>query len=298
MITITVGVATFNGEKYIIEQLESILRQSLQPDEVIISDDHSTDRTKELVTGFIEKNCLSTWRFIENNTKKGVTNNVLNVLLQSKGEIIFLCDQDDVWETNKIETIVNAFDDDVACVISAITYIDGNGKTRKSRTAYTNINDHYVDINELCSVCSYLGMSAAVKRIVVETIKKDFMMDTTHDWALMIHARELGKIKYIGKPLQRYRQHDNNASVIKDGTRKDRRIAFVSRQERIIKNSIMKVDREEFRSVMNEYTTFLNNRVEWIKTGNFKAIMRNGKIYKKLMYSTRNFVADILAALS
>ena len=122
---ISVVLATFNGEKYILEQLKSISRQKRIPDEVIISDDQSGDRTKKIVLEFIKENKLRNWKLIENNGKKGVTHNFLNALKCARGNIIFLCDQDDIWEIDKVETMENVFaDTGISCVISKIKYIE------------------------------------------------------------------------------------------------------------------------------------------------------------------------------
>ena len=99
-------MATHNGEKFIKEQLDSILCQLSPEDEVVISDDGSTDSTLEIIEGYNDSR-IKIYRMT--HTRKGmkshyyVTMNFENALRQAKGDYIFLCDQDDVWYPHKVE---------------------------------------------------------------------------------------------------------------------------------------------------------------------------------------------------
>ena len=104
---ISVCMATRNGEKYLIKQLESILIQIDQDDEVIISDDSSTDRTVEVIKYLKD----SRIRLLENNTYLNPIFNFENALRQATGEIIALSDQDDIWLNNKTAVIRREFKD-------------------------------------------------------------------------------------------------------------------------------------------------------------------------------------------
>ena len=96
---ISVCMATYNGQNYLKEQIDSILCQLGRDDELVISDDHSTDKTQEIIKAYTD----SRIRFFENELAKGVTHNFENALNKSAGDIIFLSDQDDVWYPNKIK---------------------------------------------------------------------------------------------------------------------------------------------------------------------------------------------------
>ena len=294
---ISIALATFNGEKFIIEQLESINKQSQQSNEVVISDDNSTNETKEIVEEYINDHNLSHWILIDNELGKGVSNNFINALRHTSGDIVFLCDQDDIWEFDKVETMVAAFDNKVECVISAIKYINQEGKPIIDKTAYTNKKDHVVNMSELCGVCSYLGMSSAYRRNTVDDTENSFMKETAHDWALMIKASEKGIIKYIGKPVQRYRQHLNNASVIKNGTRKKNRLDFIRRQINILSNTKKYTKENNRRKILETYVRFNKKRIEWISGKMVSSILLNIPRYRQLKFTFRNVVADIVATL-
>lgn len=97
---ISVCIATYNGEKYIGEQIASILKQLNANDEVIISDDGSTDATLSIIKTFQDPRI----RVILGPQKHSPTLNFENVLHHAQGDYIFLSDQDDVWKTNKVAT--------------------------------------------------------------------------------------------------------------------------------------------------------------------------------------------------
>jgi len=103
---ISIVITTYNGEKYIIDELESICNQTLKPDCVLISDDGSNDKTVSLVEGFIRNRHLLNWRVITHKNI-GWKQNFILALKEVDGDYIFIADQDDIWHPNKIEFMVN-----------------------------------------------------------------------------------------------------------------------------------------------------------------------------------------------
>ena len=104
---ISVAMVSYNGEKYIRQQLDSILTQLIPQDEIIISDDGSTDRTKEIIEEYQKRD--SRIRLIE-GPGRGVKKNVEHVLKQCRGEIIFLADQDDIWKPEKVKKVLEVME--------------------------------------------------------------------------------------------------------------------------------------------------------------------------------------------
>lgn len=291
-------LATFNGEKYIFDQLDSINKQTHFVDEVIISDDGSTDNTRRIVLEYIEANKLINWCLIDNKYNHGVAHNFINAIKKARGDIIFLCDQDDIWETNKVEEILSHFEDkQVSCVISRINYIDANGERLNQNTIYTCKRNHNVNFDELCCVCSYLGMSAAFRKNVIDDINEEFMCLTAHDWALMVIASDLGKVKYLGEILQCYRVHDDNVSIINVGTRRENRLALILRQIEILERTKKYISNDQEKmSTIVVYYTFLCERYSWIRMKRSQFILLNIVRYKRLGYTMRNIFADIIAS--
>jgi len=106
---ISIVMATFNGIKFIEQQLDSIRLQTLQPNEVIIRDDGSTDGTLVFIINYIEKHGLSNWFVKKNEINLGWRKNFIQLFKDATGEIIFLSDQDDIWNKKKIELMSNEF---------------------------------------------------------------------------------------------------------------------------------------------------------------------------------------------
>ncbi len=101
---LSVAIATYNGAEYVEEQLKSIMNQSRPVDEVIICDDQSTDNTVEVVQGFIERNGLApAWRIEVNPKNLGYASNFMGAVKKTTGDLIFFCDQDDIWVDDRIK---------------------------------------------------------------------------------------------------------------------------------------------------------------------------------------------------
>ena len=107
---ISLVMAVYNGEKYILQQLDSIKNQTLAPDEVIIHDDKSTDESVSIVVDYIKKNGLK-WSIVVNNVNQGYSRNFSNLIKEARGDIVFLADQDDVWLPDKIEKMTKVMEE-------------------------------------------------------------------------------------------------------------------------------------------------------------------------------------------
>ena len=123
---ISVAMATYNGEKFIKKQLDSILCQLDMQDEIIISDDGSTDNTLNIIKSYNDNRIK-----IFEGPHNGVKQNFANAISKSQGEYIFLSDQDDIWVKNKVTIILEIFEKEkCACVLHDNIIFDSNtGKT-------------------------------------------------------------------------------------------------------------------------------------------------------------------------
>lgn len=105
---LSIALASYNGERYISEQLDSIMHQTRLPDELIISDDASVDATRDIIADFTQHAPFPV-RILTNDKRLGSTRNFEMAIRACRGEIIFLCDQDDVWYPEKIAVIEACF---------------------------------------------------------------------------------------------------------------------------------------------------------------------------------------------
>ncbi len=107
---ISIAMATYNGEKYLEEQLESIAKQTIQPDELVVCDDCSTDKTIEILENFKNRVNFDV-RILQNDVNSGYVKNFARVISEAKGDFVFMCDQDDCWFPNKIEVVLKTFEE-------------------------------------------------------------------------------------------------------------------------------------------------------------------------------------------
>lgn len=202
---ISVCIATYNGEKYIKEQIESILFQTIQPNEIIISDDNSTDKTIEII-----KNINSPLIKIFKNKDKGIIKNFENALLNSTGDYIFLCDQDDIWKNNKIEKVIESLKN-YDLVVHNAEIKEMNISSEIKRTLFEVYNSKAGIIKNFYKN-SYVGCCMAFNRKILEKSlpfpEKIYMHDA---WIGMISEIN-SKIYFEKEILMEYRRHGNNAS--------------------------------------------------------------------------------------
>jgi len=137
---ITAAVCTYNGEKYIQEQLDSILNQSVKVDEIIICDDRSSDKTVAIVNALAASH-PGIIQFHINEENLRVNKNFEKAISLSTGDLIFLSDQDDVWEQDKVQKILQVFGQNPTAqgVFSNAHLIDDEGNRRGTQSLWDNV---------------------------------------------------------------------------------------------------------------------------------------------------------------
>ena len=111
--SVSIILCTYNGAKYIKEQLDSILAQTYPLHEIIVQDDHSTDETTQILQEYACKHSLI--KVFQNDSAQGVNGNFLSAMQRATGEYIAISDQDDIWETDKIENQINSIGKNLLC---------------------------------------------------------------------------------------------------------------------------------------------------------------------------------------
>ena len=207
----SVCMATYNGNQYVKNQLQSILTQINEEDEIIIVDDASIDNTLFIIKEFQD----SRVKLIENKINLGVVKTFERAISHATGDIIFLSDQDDVWLPNKVEKILKIFQKypDITLVLSDAQIIDSEGQT--TANSFFKIRGKFV-ANPLSNIIKnkYHGCTLAFRREIVEMFLP-FPADTPmHDMWIGIVNAIYGKVFYIDEPLIQHRRHDNNTSRV------------------------------------------------------------------------------------
>jgi len=209
---ISVCIATYNGSKYIKQQLDSILIQLGENDEVIISDDSSTDNTIEIIRSINDKRIL----LFEGMLFSHHTPNFEFALAQSTGDYIFLSDQDDIWLCNKVSIMMSWLEkynlvvsdclvvNEVLEVISPSVY---NGNHNRSGFIRNIIHNHF------------LGCCMAFDRRILDLSLPFPSSILSHESWIGSVAEVFGKTKFIPEKLIMYRRHNsNNSNTLKGST--------------------------------------------------------------------------------
>lgn len=219
---ISIILATYNGREYIAEQLNSLLESDgffELVDEVIISDDNSTDRIIEVINDYCSNYPMI--KCISNTSSPGVVNNFMNGVRAAKNDFIMFCDQDDVWLPNKIKTMhksMMAMDAEYSQNIPLLAFSDLYIVDEKLNIICSSFMDfHNINMKEALATERLIlnnvspGCVTIVNRKLIELAQIDTARNwVMHDWWFMLLASSLGKIAYVDKPLMLYRQHENN----------------------------------------------------------------------------------------
>lgn len=204
----SVAMASYNGELYIGRQIESILRQLADNDELIISDDGSTDQTRQIIDNYqINDNRI---RVID-GPQNGVIANFENAIMHATGEYIFLCDQDDVWEQNKIEKVLDCFSkQDCQVVVHDADVWDENEDV--IIPSFINYRGSKSGVINNIIKNSYIGCCMVFRRELLEYILPIPKNIEMHDQWIGVIGDIKGKTFFLNEVLFHYRRHGGNVS--------------------------------------------------------------------------------------
>ncbi|MDY5845405.1 MAG: glycosyltransferase family 2 protein [Bariatricus sp.] len=320
MVNVSVVMATYNGEKYIKEQLESIYSQEVAVDEVIICDDCSSDKTVEIVNEFIHEHNLCNWKVTINEHNVGFVKNFTKAFTLVNGKYIFLCDQDDIWEKNKTKVMLMIMEKNSISVLNtSFRLIDSDGNyikmsQKEKQSNYCLIKDRRVSENDLISfdlkniICNNIAPGCTM--CCTNQIKDLFLkiknpVSIPHDWIINILGACLGKVYFLNIPLTRYRLHGNNTlGVVKKRTNlnlcaKDIRIQSIEDKEYNL-NSRMDIAKQYDESIclliFDKMFEFLKNRKDYIKEPSLNKLVRlvkNIRLYR-VLFDIRACIGDVV----
>jgi glycosyltransferase involved in cell wall biosynthesis len=207
MVRISIAMATYNGESFIEEQLESIASQTRQPDELVVADDCSTDTTLALVQRFANRAQFAV-HTMRNDKNLGFNTNFERALAHCSGDLIFISDQDDVWFPQKIDRVANKLDQHPDCLalIHDEQILDQKSGQIFERTYFGNQRALGFQDSELVS-----GNCTALRRELLE-ILQPFPSGINYDYWIGWMADVLNCRVVLREPLQLYRRHASNSS--------------------------------------------------------------------------------------
>ena len=217
-LALSVALCTYNGAAFLTEQLESLAAQTRQPDELIVCDDASTDRTVELLEAFLAEAPFSV-RIYRNDLNLGYAQNFEKAMTLCRGELIALCDQDDVWTPQKLARLEAALvEQPLAGVVSSdaavvdaglqptgVRLMESIGLNARERTAIRLGQAHRVLINR-----NFVMGAATLLRADSRDDILPIPPGWPHDWWVGLTVSLRHQVLFIDEPLLLYRQHGAN----------------------------------------------------------------------------------------
>lgn len=216
---IAILMATYNGGKYICQQIDSILSQTCKDWELYIHDDGSTDNTIAAVESYVEK-YPDKIHLIDGKSTGGAKYNFFYMFGQVEASYYMTCDQDDVWLEKKIELTYDkmlAIEDkaDVPCLVyTELRVVDSELNTiADTMSEYQSLDCHKRTINQFILQNSVTGCTMMVNRALRDKMLHITDIDNTimHDWWAALVAAQFGKTAFIDEPTILYRQHGDNS---------------------------------------------------------------------------------------
>lgn len=213
---VSVAMCTLNGAAFVEEQLESVLAQSRLPDEVVVCDDGSTDRTVELVSRIAQK-YPDKVRIFQNERKMGYCRNFESAVQRTSGDIVFLCDQDDVWFPDKVASMLRVFAEDPNIVVVYSDAVLTNEELQPTGTVFEKRRDAELQkpptLRQLSHGLAFNGLMMAfhsrLKPFVIPF--SPLSLQWGHDHWIAYIAYAVGKIGVVDRPLVYYRRHGTNS---------------------------------------------------------------------------------------
>jgi len=238
---ISIALATYNGEKYLAAQLDSLARQTVLPSELVVSDDASVDGTRDII-GEFARNAPFPVRLYQNDARLGYRANFMRAVALCGSELIAFCDQDDVWKPEKIAVITRPFrDPDVLLAYHNAEVVDQDGGSLGHLYRDLSSEQQFSPLEpnpwRLVPGFTQVFRRALTEYSFLHPASIDAYWPTeclAHDqWHLFL-AAVFGCIVQVSQPLVRYRQHGANAF----GWRKEDRLVpepgYVLRNEGFI----------------------------------------------------------------
>ena len=283
---ISVAMATYNGQKYIKEQLDSIISQSLKADEIVISDDGSTDDTIAILDDYASR--YSFIRVTHNVGRHGFVANFANAISLCGGDYIALCDQDDIWCEDHIKDLYdNIGDNYIIGGNSLLVNADGTSQHIAMKDvcgAKLLPQDNKDFFKSLIYINIFQGTACMITRELVEKSLPFPDGIKFHDHYLAVVAASYDKACYLDKVVLLYRQHQSNVTTNKKGfIHKIKKVLFsksenLSTTEDHIKLLNVIKDRDlcpEYKSYVDDAITYYTNFITGKIRANYRQFMDN-----------------------
>lgn len=296
---VSIVMSTYNGEKYIFEQLESLKKQTRPADEVIISDDCSSDSTNEIIDKYIKDNNLKNWIHYKNAQNKGWKKNFMNAIELSTGDLIFTCDQDDIWFKHKLEQMEQIMinNDKINLLISDYKL--------EPNEVFNKISEEKIVKHILDKKFMFIygpGCAFCFRRSFFDSAKTMWYEDYPHDAVLWRAAAITDSLYFYKQPLFYYRRHAETATGHDKKTAENKITAMgyydkavKSLEKYAIENNVDNIAYKQ--QLINNEKNWIYHRIKWLKN---KEILSYIKLLRYIgyYYNFKSYVADFIMAFN
>lgn len=269
---IAVLLATYEGEKYIELQLQSLVDQTFDSFMCYIHDDNSSDRTIEIIKKY-ENKYPDKFKLLNYKNCHGAVGNFLSlaefVKENTTEPYIFFCDQDDYWFPTKLEKQIQVLKKNIEINKPILVYcdqeiVDGDlNIIAKSGMLYSRrkagIDDSFKElVFENCAAGCTIGINRTLLERAMTNINKNHIV--MHDWWFMLVARCFGEIYYIDEPLMKYRQHGSNTLGADSKKLQEKINKYFRSMKKSVKRKALHVKKCE--AQISEIASFCNGEYE------------------------------------
>ncbi|MEN3954040.1 glycosyltransferase [Ligilactobacillus salivarius] len=299
---LSIVMTTYNGIRYIEEQLESIINQERKADEVLIFDDGSNDGTPEFIEKYIIKNKLNnTWKVIVNEENKGWRRNFIEGIWNSTGDLVFPCDQDDIWHKDKLKVMEDIMinNPQIQVLTTSVTNLYDNGDRKSSNNQDRKIVK--ISWRKRIFRVDAPGCVFCIRKELVEKSKNYYNVEYAHDdyfWKLGLFAD--GLYNY-NKDMIDYRRHDDSTFSVE--VRKNRnleaRIKWINMAldyckdlTDYVKEDDTITEKDKKLKIIKRNRKYLKLRNKFYKTGNPLLIIPMS-MYRDCYLQSRQLLGDI-----
>jgi len=269
---ISIVLSTYNGEKYILDLLKSLLNQTRQADEVLIFDDKSSDGTVDIIQNFISSNNLmDKWKLDINQNNKGWRRNFMEGMWASTGGLVFPCDQDDIWIDTKLETMEKLMLEHPEIEVLTSNYIafydDGKEKIGPKKQS-KKLNKIKLGYDYLC--VDYPGCTYCIRRNILDESKKYWDSDFAHDATVYRLAIFNDGLYSYGEPLIHWRKHSDSSfskevQVSRTKDKKLKELEYLQRQNKYLLDYIQ-IKNKPYRKLIENNNKWIDLRINLFKT--------------------------------
>ena len=295
----SVLIATYNGADYIIEQLDSIRNQSINVDEVVIVDDCSADDTVDIVESFIMDYQLSSWRVIRNTKNKGWKNNFFEGIIYTSGDIVFFCDQDDIWMPHKIAIEIEILKTNPNINVVCSDKIDF--RTIESPSIF-EVKKYEIERVQIgCGhgnlIIRSIGATMCFRREYFNRIRDYHLPMMAHDDFFWKAGVIDGCLIFIKNPTVLRRVHKSNASLMK----RNKKMTLIMIEEQIATVlrllEYVKDETSGKRDVMRRFIRGNEIRIEMIKGHMFINVIRLMPYCSDIYGNLKTLLGDIMISV-